>query len=67
VNGQEPDAWIVVDGSVTRYSIGPVEDTQAFTLYVQQSYDGSNWSESGLMPYDPQEFGVAITPEATEL
>jgi hypothetical protein len=66
VNGQEPDAWIVVDGSVTRYSIGPVEDTQAFTLYVQQSYDGSNWSESGLMPYDPQEFGVAITPEATE-
>ena len=67
VNGEDPEGWIVVDTSVTSYSLGPVEDTQAFTLYVQQSYDGTSWSASGAMPYDPEQFGALLVSEAVEV
>lgn len=68
LNDQDPDGWIIVDSSVTSYTIGPVQDSQEYTLYLQQSYDGSSWSESGLLVYDPREFGINLETETpTEL
>jgi len=67
MDAQEADGWTVVDSSVTSYSIGPVDDTVAYSLYLQQSYDGETWSESGQLTYDPVEFGAveaAVQPMA---
>lgn len=67
MDAQEADGWTVVDSSVTSFSVGPVDDTVAYSLYLQQSYDGETWSESGQLTYDPVEFGaveVAVEPMA---
>ena len=61
MDAQEADGWTVVESSVTSYSVGPVDDTVSYSLYLQQSYDGETWSESGLLTYDPVEFG-AVAP-----
>jgi hypothetical protein len=58
MDAQEADGWTVVDSSVTSYSVGPVDDTVSYSLYLQQSYDGITWSESGQLTYDPVEFGA---------
>lgn len=58
LDAQEADGWTVVDSSVTSYSVGPVDDTVSYSLYLQQSYDGITWSESGQLTYDPVEFGA---------
>jgi len=62
LNAEDPDGWTVVDVSVTEYTLGPVEDTLYHVLYVQQTYDNEHWSESGVLAYDPVEFG-AVVPE----
>ncbi len=64
VNAEDPEGWTVVDSSVTEFTVGPVDDTSYYTLYLQQSYDGENWSPSALVAYDPEEFGVLL-PEPT--
>ncbi len=58
LDGQDPDKWITVDSTVTSYTYGPVADTEPHTLYVQLSYDGLHWSESGSLGYDPVAFGA---------
>jgi len=67
VNGENPDKWTVVDASVTEYQYGPVADDESYILYVQQSYDGEQWSSSASLAYDPVEFGTQNTEEPTEL
>lgn len=58
LNDQDPEKWTVVDSTVTSFTIGPVPDSDPQVLYVQQSFDGTLWSESGFLTYDPLEFGV---------
>lgn len=69
LDAEDPDGWTVVDASVTEFSFGPVEDTSFHTLYLQQSYDSENWSPSGMLAYDPVEFGVSLpaSEEAVEV
>ncbi|NCC12642.1 MAG: hypothetical protein EOM32_04635 [Spirochaetia bacterium] len=62
LDGEEPDKWTVVDTSVTSYTLGPIEDTSFHILYLQQSYDGEQWSASATMVYDPVEFGTVLPP-----
>lgn len=64
VDGEDPNEWIVVDSSVTSYTVKGLDGSQAYTLYLQQSYDGENFSGSAqavsepLFPAEP-EFAVA--------
>lgn len=38
--------WTTVDSATTQYIQKATDSTQDYTLYLQQSYDGENWSES---------------------
>ncbi len=63
VDGENPDQWIVVDSSVTSYTVKGLDGSQAYTLYLQQSYDGENFSESAKAvsePISPVEPEVAV-------
>ena len=44
LNGQDLEGWTVVDGSVTSVQL---ETKGGDVLYVQSSYDGETWSNSG--------------------
>lgn len=45
VDGEEDDKWTVVDWTVTEVTY-TLDVTVLHTLYLQQSYDGINWSAS---------------------
>lgn len=53
VDGESPDKWVEVDSSVTSYSFNSPDSFRAHTLYLQQSYDGVTFSESGKSVIDP--------------
>ena len=46
LNGEVEDGWTVVDGKTDTYSATDLDPYQDYTLYLQCSYDGINWSES---------------------
>lgn len=48
LDGEFDGFWTVVDWSVTEVTL-TVDVTEVHTLYLQQSYDGENWSESSFM------------------
>jgi hypothetical protein len=53
VDGEETSAWTVVDSSVTTYTVKGLDGSIAHTLYLQQSYDGVNFSASSLSSSEP--------------
>ncbi|MBI9094135.1 MAG: hypothetical protein JEY71_04540 [Sphaerochaeta sp.] len=66
VDGEDPNQWIVVDSSVTSYTVKGLDGSQAYTLYLQQSYDGENFSGSAKAvsePIFPAEPVVAVVVE----
>ena len=46
VDSEDPAGWITVDSTVTSYTERGLDGTLDHTLYLQQSYDGINFSES---------------------
>ena len=49
VNNSDPSYWDhVVNGDVTTHSIRGVKPGEVYTLYLQQSYDGENWSDTAI-------------------
>ena len=60
LNGEDESLWTVVDSSVTTYSENGLDGTKTNTFYLQQSYDGNNWSESATYESDK------IVPSAIE-
>ena len=54
--GDEP--WLVVDSSVSEYTLSQVDDSQSYTFEIQQTYDGENYSESSIMSYEPKKVMV---------
>ncbi len=64
LNGQDPEGWTVVDGSVTSVQL---ETKGGDVLYVQSSFDSETWSNSGSHTYvlpdsakaDPRSTGPA--------
>ena len=68
MDGELEGAWTVVDASVTSYQTGPVDATVSHVLYVQQSFDGINWSTSGSTGFDPVIYAASLTePVAAEV
>ena len=62
MDAENPDQWVVVDSSVTSYTVKGLDGSQAYTLYLQQSYDGENFSGSAkavsepIFPSEPEVF-----------
>ena len=48
LDGEDPDNWTVVSADTNKYEVAGLDPYQDYTLYVQRSYDGINWSESGV-------------------
>lgn len=46
LNGEEDGNWIVVDGATSSFTATGLDPYLDYTLYLQASYDGINWSES---------------------
>ncbi len=46
MNGEKDGKWIVVDGRTSSYTASGLDPYLDYTLYLQASYDGVNWSES---------------------
>ena len=60
LGGEDPDGWIVVSADTSSYRASGLDPYQGYTLYVQRSYDGVNWSESAVST------ASAMIPEGTE-
>ncbi len=76
LNGEEEDGWTVVSGDTDSYTAEGLDPYQSYTLYLQRSYDGVNWSESaastaeamleeGIEPVLPEE-PAAVEPASEE-
>ncbi len=72
IDGENPDGWTVVDSSVTSYTVKGLDGSKAYTLYLQQSYDGENFSGSAkavsepIFPAEPEEVMADAEPVAEE-
>lgn len=53
IDGEEPNNWEVVDASVTSYTVKGLDGSKSYTLYLQQSYDGENFSGSAVAKSEP--------------
>jgi len=66
VDGENPDGWIVVDSSVTSYTVKGLDGSKAYTLYLQQSYDGENFSGSAQAVSEPMVPAEPVVAEVVE-
>lgn len=62
VDGEDPAAWTVVDSSITSYTVEGIEGSVTHSLYLQQSYDGENWSVSAISLVEPLVVEPAVEP-----
>ena len=46
LDGEDPDGWTMVSGDTSSAEFSGLDADKAYTLYVQRSYDGVNWSPS---------------------
>ncbi len=66
IDGEDADKWTVVDSSVTSYTERGLDGTLAHTLYLQQSYDGVNFSGSAISIAEPMFPAVEQEPVIAE-
>ncbi len=65
LDGEDPDNWTVVDSLTTSCVIQNLDGSTEYTLYLQQTYDGVNWSPSAVstaLPLIPKD-DVAVMNE----
>jgi len=60
IGGEDPSKWIVVNANQTSYTVEGLDGTKSYSLYLQQSYDGVNFSGSAVATAEPLE--VAAEP-----
>lgn len=48
LNGEDPEGWTVVDGMTSSCVFENLDSSKEYTLYLQQTYDGVNWSPSAV-------------------
>ena len=68
IDGEDPDGWTVVDATQTTYTAQNLDGDKAYTLYLQQSYDGTNFSASATSTSEPLvvEKAAPVDEEASE-
>ena len=71
LDGEDPDNWTVVDGMTSSCSIQHLDGSKEYTLYLQQTYDGVNWSPSAIsiaMPlYSAEEIEAPVVEDQTQV
>lgn len=53
LNGEAENAWTVVPADVLSYEATDLDPYSSYSLYLQCSYDGENWSESAVAVAEP--------------
>ncbi len=53
LNNESEEGWTVVPNTVLSYDATELDPYQSYTLYLQCSYDGENWSESAVAVAEP--------------
>lgn len=53
LDSESEDGWTVVPADVLSYSQSGLDGSRSYTLYLQQSYDGINWSASASAASEP--------------
>jgi uncharacterized membrane protein YgcG len=48
LDDENVDNWIVVDGETTSAVFQNLEGSAEYSLYLQQTFDGVNWSDSAV-------------------
>ena len=48
LGGEDPDNWTVVSADTNTYGVTGLDPYQSYTFYLQRTYDGVNWSASGV-------------------
>lgn len=69
LDSESEDGWTVVPADVLSYSQSGLDGSRSYTLYLQQSYDGINWSASASAasePAVPSEAEFVAEPVVTE-
>ena len=69
LDSESEDGWTVVPADVLSYSQSGLDGSRSYTLYLQQSYDGINWSASASAasePAVPAEAEFTAEPAVTE-
>lgn len=73
LNGETEEGWTVVPNTVLSYEATELDPYSSYTLYLQCSYDGENWSESAVAVAEPllvapvsEEVAVAEAPVEEE-
>jgi hypothetical protein len=61
MDGEDPGKWIVVDASQTSYTVEGLDGSKSYSLYLQQSYDGVNFSTSAVAMTEPLESAASET------
>ncbi len=61
LDGEDENGWSVVGGDVNTYKATGLDPAKEYTLYLQRSYDGENWSPSA------QSTASAMLAEGEEL
>ena len=46
VGGEDEDGWTVIDADTDELTLSDLDPASDYTLYLQRTYDGENWSES---------------------
>ena len=48
IGGEDPDSWTVLDPDTDSLELSGLDAGSEYTLYLQRSYDGINWSPSAV-------------------
>lgn len=66
LDGMDENNWTVVSGDVSVYVAEGLDPYKSYTLYLQRSYDGINWSETAEATAEALLETAEITPVVVE-
>lgn len=66
LDGMDENNWTVVPGDVSVYVAEGLDPYKSYTLYLQRSYDGVNWSETAEATAEALLETAELTPVADE-
>ncbi len=66
LDGMDENNWTVVSGDVSVYVAEGLDPYKSYTLYLQRSYDGINWSETAEATAEALLETAEITPVVAE-
>jgi len=69
LDDENPDNWIVVDGNTTTAVFQNLDGSKEYALYLQQTFDGIDWSDSAVSVayplFEAEDTDTAVADEVT--